>query len=120
MTTKVLVTGGAGFVGSTIALELKARLDAEDPPLLVDVRESFERAIADLPDSGQRHIPMAEIGQRFHELPREAEIVVYCRSGARSASVVSFLHAQGFEGALNLRGGILGWQEDVDPSLTRY
>ena len=102
------------------ALELKARMDAGDTPLLVDVREAFERAIADLPESGQLHIPLAEIGQRFHELPRDAEIVVYCRSGARSGNVVRFLQAQGLEGAVNLRGGVLGWQEAVDPSLTRY
>lgn len=102
------------------ALELKARMDAGDVPLLVDVRESFERAIADLPESGQLHIPLAEIMERHHELPRDAEIVVYCRSGARSGNVVRFLQAQGYEGAVNLRGGVLGWQEDVDPSLTRY
>ena len=101
-------------------LDLKARLDQGDVPVLVDVRESFERAIADLPESGQRHIPMAEVPQRFHELPREGEIVVYCRSGARSASVVQFLQAQGFDGAVNLAGGVLAWQEDVDPTLTRY
>ena len=102
------------------ALELKARLDADDVPVLVDVREAFERAIADLPAVGQRHIPMAEFMGRLHELPRDEEIVVYCRSGSRSASVVQFLRAQGFDGALNLRGGILGWQEEVDPTLTRY
>ena len=101
-------------------LDLKARLDEGDVPVMVDVREAFECAIADLPASGQRHMPMAEIPQRFHELPRDAEIVVYCRSGARSASVVQFLQAQGFEGAVNLAGGVLAWQEDVDPTLTRY
>jgi adenylyltransferase/sulfurtransferase len=102
------------------ALELKARIDAEHVPVLVDVREAFERAIADLPDVGQRHIPLSELAGRMHELPRDDEIVVYCRSGSRSASVVQFLRAQGFERVLNLRGGVLGWQEDVDPSLTRY
>lgn len=102
------------------ALELKARLDVDDVPVLVDVREAFERAIADLPDVGQRHIPLAEFMGRLHELSRDDEIVVYCRSGSRSASVVEFLHAQGYDRALNLRGGILGWQEHVDPSLTRY
>jgi adenylyltransferase/sulfurtransferase len=100
-------------------LDLKARLDEGDVPAMVDVREGFERAIADLPDSGQRHIPMAEVPQRLHELPKDTEIVVYCRSGARSASVVQFLNAQGFE-AVNLAGGVLAWQEDVDPTLTRY
>ncbi len=101
-------------------LELKARFDADDTPVLVDVREAFERTIADLPDVGQRHIPLGDIGARVHELPKDGEIVVYCRSGSRSASVVQFMRAQGFEQVLNLRGGVLAWQEDVDPSLTRY
>lgn len=100
--------------------ELKARFDAGDTPVVVDVREAFERAIADLPDVDQLHIPLATIAARLHELDRDAEIVVYCRSGARSGSVVQFLQAQGFERAINLRGGVLAWQEEVDPSLTRY
>jgi rhodanese-related sulfurtransferase len=101
-------------------IELKARLDADQIPVLVDVREAFERAIADLPAAGQCHMPMNEVGQRFAELDPADEIVVYCRSGARSASVVGFLLQQGYERVFNLRGGVLGWQEEVDPSLTRY
>ncbi len=100
--------------------ELKARFDTGEAPVVVDVRESFERAIADLPDVGQLHIPLASLATRMHELDREAEIVVYCRSGGRSGSVVQFLQSQGFERVINLRGGILAWQEEVDPSLTRY
>lgn len=101
-------------------LELKARMDADRTPVLVDVREAFERAIADLPEAGQRHIPLGDFAGRLHELDRNDDIVVYCRSGARSASVVQYLRAQGYDKALNLRGGVLGWQEEVDPSLTRY
>jgi adenylyltransferase/sulfurtransferase len=100
--------------------DLKARFDAGDTPVVVDVRESFEREIADLPDVGQLHVPLASIAARVHELDREAEIVVYCRSGGRSGSVVQFLQSQGFERVINLRGGILAWQEEVDPSLIRY
>lgn len=100
--------------------ELQERLDNEHPLVLVDVREAFEREIADLPDVGQKHIPMGQIMDRFRELDREDNLVVYCRSGSRSASVVQFLVSQGYENVWNLRGGVLGWQEDVDPSLTRY
>lgn len=100
--------------------ELKARMDAGDAPVLLDVREPYEKDIADLPEVGQLRIPLGDVAARFGELSRDDELVVYCRSGGRSGSVVQFLQAQGFEKAINLRGGVLGWQEDVDPSLTRY
>lgn len=100
--------------------ELKTRIDEGTVPLLVDVREAFERDIADLPDVGQLHIPLASVATRLDDLDRDQEIVVYCRSGGRSGSVVQFMQSQGFERVLNLRGGVLAWQEEVDPTLTRY
>ncbi len=100
--------------------ELKSRMDQGAVPLLIDVREAFERDIADLPDVGQLHIPLANVAAQLDDLDRDREIVVYCRSGGRSGSVVQLMQSQGFERVLNLRGGVLGWQEDVDPSLTRY
>jgi len=59
-------------------------------------------------------------GARFNELDPTECIVVYCRSGSRSASVVRFLAGQGFGNVLNLEGGILAWRKDVDPSLRAY
>lgn len=102
------------------AIELKDRLDSETMPVLVDVRESFEREIADLPEVGQLRIPLAEVPGRAGEIPRDREVIFYCRSGSRSGSAVQFLQAQGFESVVNLRGGVLAWREDVDPSLTAY
>ena len=101
-------------------VELKDRLDSESVPILVDVRESFERDIADLPEVGQLRIPLAEVPGRSGEIPRDREVVLYCRSGSRSGSAVQFLRAQGFESVVNLKGGVLAWREDVDPSLTAY
>lgn len=101
-------------------VELKDRLDSESVPILVDVRESFERDIADLPEVGQLRIPLAEVPGRSGEIPRDREVVLYCRSGSRSGSAVQFLQAQGFESVVNLKGGVLAWREDVDPSLTAY
>ena len=101
-------------------LELKARMDAGDTPVLVDVRESFEIAIADLPDAGQLRIPMREVADRLSEIPKDGEVVVYCRSGARSDQVAQFLQSHGFGPVKNLIGGVLRWREDVDPSLTAY
>ena len=54
------------------------------------------------------------------ELDPEKEVVVYCRSGARSEQVARYLMQNGFEHVLNLRGGVLGWREEVDPSLPTY
>jgi len=100
--------------------ELRQRMDREEPLVLLDVREPFEREIADLPAYGQRLIPMGEIPAHLDELDADDPIVVYCRSGARSARIVQFLRASGFSNVLNLKGGILGWRMEVDPSLREY
>lgn len=100
--------------------ELKARLDAGDVPLLVDVRESHEIPIADLPDHGQLRIPTGEFAQRMSEIDPESEVVVYCRSGGRSAWAAAILIQNGHENVLNMSGGVLGWRLEVDPSLTAY
>ncbi len=102
------------------ATELKARMDAGDTPVLVDVREPFEREIADLPESGQLRIPVGDIATRMSEIPRDDEVIIYCRSGSRSQAVAQLLMSMGFSGAVNLTGGVLGWRADVDPSIEGY
>ena len=101
-------------------LELKKRLDAGEKPFVLDIREAHEIAICALNNSA--HIPMGELPQRFQELveQQEQEIIVYCRSGARSDRCANFLRAQGFKNVVNLTGGILRWSDDVDSSLTKY
>ena len=54
------------------------------------------------------------------ELDSAKEVLVYCRSGGRSEQVARYLMQNGFEQVLNLRGGILGWRQEVDPSLPTY
>jgi sulfur-carrier protein adenylyltransferase/sulfurtransferase len=100
--------------------ELKERLDRGDAVDLLDVREPFEWRIANLGDYGARLIPMGDLTERLDELDDGSEIVVYCRSGARSADVARYLRSRGYERARNLRGGILAWGEEVDPSVPRY
>jgi adenylyltransferase/sulfurtransferase len=100
--------------------ELKARIDGGDAPVLVDVREYYEADIADLPDLEQVRIPTAEFGDRYQELDREADLVIYCRSGRRSAWATQVLLGAGYERVLNLKGGVLGWREEVDPDLPKY
>ncbi|MDQ6891139.1 MAG: molybdopterin-synthase adenylyltransferase MoeB [Acidobacteriota bacterium] len=98
--------------------DLKSRRDRGDALVLVDVREPFEHAISDLP--GSVKIPMATLPQSLSKLSPEDEIVVYCRTGGRSAQAVGFLRQRGFSKSFNLAGGINLWAERVDPSLPKY
>jgi rhodanese-related sulfurtransferase len=100
--------------------ELKARLDQGDDPLLVDVREHFERRIADLPENGQLRIPTGELYQRMPEIDRGRTVVVYCRTGSRSAWAARLLLERGYTDVLNLKGGVHAWAEEIDPSLPKY
>lgn len=109
---------GNGDAHSFTVRQLKARLDAADAPVIVDVREPAEAAICWLP--GARLIPLSELPSRLGELDRSAEIVIHCKSGARSAHAVALLRANGFNRAYNLSGGVLAWINEIDPSLRRY
>ncbi|MEE9270349.1 MAG: molybdopterin-synthase adenylyltransferase MoeB [Candidatus Krumholzibacteria bacterium] len=99
------------------ARELKSRMDAGNQPFILDVREPHEYEICNLDG---HLIPLAEIPARVHELDSAHDIVVYCRSGVRSASAVDFLRQAGFRKVWNLRGGILAWADDIDPSIPKY
>jgi adenylyltransferase/sulfurtransferase len=102
------------------ATELKQRLDAGEPITLIDVREPFEWDIANLGSYGARLIPLDQVAERAGEIDRAHDVVLYCRSGARSAGALRQLRAQGFERLWNLKGGINSWAQDVDPSLDSY
>jgi len=107
----------ADAVPEITAAELKARLDRGDVPRMVDVREHFERRIADLPEHGQLRIPAGEVLQRMGEMEGPGEVVIYCRSGSRSEWAVKLLRERGIAGAVNLKGGVLAWRHDVDPTM---
>jgi adenylyltransferase/sulfurtransferase len=97
--------------------ELKRRLDAGDNLVLVDVRELHEHSAGNI---GGTLIPMGEIPARMDELDADAEIVVYCRTGNRSARVVEFLQDSGFERVWNLTGGIRAWSNEIDSSVGKF
>jgi adenylyltransferase/sulfurtransferase len=99
-------------------VEFAALAEQGEAPVLLDVREDWELAIARL--EGVIHIPMGQLPDRLGELSRDADIVVMCRSGGRSATVVRFLQHQGFSRVRNLAGGIAAWGETLDPSLPSY
>ena len=98
--------------------ELKAWLDSGTPVQLLDVREPHEAAICRI--EGAVLIPLGALPERLHEVDGARTVVVHCRSGVRSARAVAFLRQAGLVRAYNLRGGILAWARDVDPSLTTY
>lgn len=100
--------------------DLKSSLDGGEKLLLVDVREPFEREIADLPEVGQVRIPVGELEARADELDPDQRIVLYCRTGARSGWATQLLHAKGYDHALNLKGGLMAWRDQIDPSLRAY
>jgi len=113
--------GQEAAAGSTIlATELKAKMDAGEDFLLVDVREPAEYEIVKIP--GSVLIPKGEIldGSALADLPQDRELVLHCKSGVRSAEALAALKAAGFTNSVHLQGGVLAWQAQVDPSLPTY
>jgi adenylyltransferase/sulfurtransferase len=100
------------------AADLKRRMDAHDPIEVIDVREPHEFAIAKIP--GTRLIPLGTLNEHLHELDTAKTYVVHCKSGARSAKAIGQLRRVGFKRLLNLKGGILAWSREVDPSVPTY
>jgi len=97
--------------------ELKARLDRGDDLYILDVREPHEYEICNI---GGHLMPLGELSRRVHELDSSREIVAHCRSGKRSADAAEFLRKAGFRKIWNLKGGILAWSDEVDPSVPKY
>ncbi|MGA8043494.1 MAG: ThiF family adenylyltransferase, partial [Terracidiphilus sp.] len=97
--------------------ELKQRMDAGEEVYILDVREPYEYQIANL---GGKLIPLNDVPRRMAEIDPSQEIVVQCRSGARSQRVAEFLKQNGYDRVANLAGGILAWADQIDPSVTKY
>lgn len=98
--------------------ELKRRIDAREDLVIVDVREPREVQICALP--GSLRIPLGVLGENLDRLSDAEEIVVHCKTGARSAQAVRLLLGAGFRNVSNLEGGIDRWSRVVDPSVPRY
>src|SRR6266487_4187505 len=98
--------------------ELKERIDEGREVVLLDVREPMEWEIARL----DRAIlmPVAQVPARVNELSTADEIVVYCKTGARSGRITNFLRELGFRKVKNLVGGIDEWADKVEPEMPRY
>ncbi len=99
-------------------VELKRWLDGGRTIVLLDVREPFEHAFCRL--EGSKLIPLGELPARMGELDPNAETVVYCHMGNRSATAVRFLSSKGFKRVWNLNGGTTAWADQVDRSMPKY
>src|SRR5215472_942574 len=91
--------------------ELKHRIDGGEDVFILDVREPYEYQIAQI---GGKLIPQNDVPKRLDEIPRDREIVVQCRSGARSQKIAEFLKQSGYSQVVNLAGGILAWSDEID------
>jgi rhodanese-related sulfurtransferase len=98
--------------------ELKDRLERNDRPVLVDIREDWETKLCRLENAV--HIPMEELEFRTEELNPADDIVVYCHHGVRSAAVADYLRRLGFTRVRNLAGGLDAWAHSVEPGMRRY
>jgi len=111
--------GADGGAEDSITPEaLKRRIDSGKPPVLLDVREPRETRIFALP--GAVEIPLGALPGQANRLDPESEIVVYCKTGARSGRAADYLARSGFRRVRNLEGGIDRWIREVDPAAPRY
>ena len=98
--------------------QLKAMKDAEEDYQLIDVREAYEYDIANL---GGQLIPLGTVLDHADDIARDKKVVVHCRSGKRSGMAIAELEEKyGFDNLYNLKGGILAYSDEIDPTLTKY
>ncbi len=113
-----LEEGSAGEEWDISATELAQKLKAGEPMRLIDVREPHELEISRI--EGAELIPFGQLAARLAELDSTQNIVLFCKSGTRSARALDILVSAGFRKVKNLKGGINAWAREVDPSLPVY
>lgn len=98
--------------------ELKNLMDTQEEYQLIDVREKHEYDIANIK---AELIPMGEISSAVERISHDKKVIIHCRSGVRSANVIKELSDKhGFENLYNLKGGILAWADEIDPTIKKY
>jgi sulfur-carrier protein adenylyltransferase/sulfurtransferase len=113
-----VASGGTVNDWEITAVELKRRIDAGEHLQIVDVREPNEYQINRIP--GTTLIPLGELPRRYQELDLDREIILHCKMGGRSAKAQDFLRTVGVTNTKNLKGGVLAWIDQVDPSQPKY
>ena len=98
--------------------ELKEMMDNQEDFQLIDVREENEFNFANLVG---KLIPLGSILDHEDDIAKDKKVIVHCRSGARSANAILQLEQTfGFDNLYNLKGGILAWSDEIDPSVPKY
>ncbi|OEK04700.1 molybdopterin-synthase adenylyltransferase MoeB [Roseivirga misakiensis] len=90
---------------------------AKGSPFILDVREDYEYEISNI---GGVLIPLNQLNDRLGEIPNNEEVVVMCKTGGRSKKAIDLLFKSGFKDLVNLKGGILAWRHEIDPTLKVY
>ncbi len=106
------------FYQSILPKELAEKIRNGKHLSLIDVREPFEHEIARI--EAARLLPLSRFQEWIDTLEPEAETIVMCHHGVRSAQVCAYLAQNGFEKVFNLEGGIDSWSTDVDGKVPRY
>jgi rhodanese-related sulfurtransferase len=97
--------------------QLKALKDTKADFQLIDVREAHELEICEI---GGTHIPMGDVMDNLDKISKDKQVVIHCRSGSRSGAICQALETAGYKNVYNLKGGIIAWANEIDPSLTKY
>ena len=105
-------------IDEVTAKELKEELDQGQDPYILDVRNPVEYEISRI--EGSHLIPLDQLLNRLNELDSARDIVAHCRTGARSAKAIEILQGAGFRKLRNLKGGVLAWADEVDPTMPKY
>jgi rhodanese-related sulfurtransferase len=103
---------------SITSVELKAKLDAGEKPVLLDVRETWEYETCHI--EGSINISMSNVQQMLDELKPDDETIVICHHGMRSFQVASYLEGNGYGNIANLEGGVDAWARSVDTDMPQY
>ena len=99
-------------------LELNEKIKNKDDFILLDVRNMHEVLFSKI--DGSVHIPMNEILNRLSEIDSSKDIIVQCKSGKRSARVCEYLSQENYKNVWNLKGGIIAWSNEIDPTIQVY
>ena len=99
------------------ANELKSMMDNKENFQLIDVREPFEYDLANI---GGELIPMAEVMENTDKIAKDKPVIVHCKGGTRSGAIIQALESKGFTNLYNLKGGIMAYADQVDPTITKY
>lgn len=98
-------------------VELKKMMDSKEDFQLIDVREEVEFEHCNI---GGELIPMGTVMDNLDKISKDKKVVIHCKAGGRSGTIVQMLTAQGYTNLFNLKGGILAWSDEVDSSVPKY